>query len=69
MIAEIEKPDGTYELKEMGDPVCGRDFCDTCGDCLECQPHDINGYCRTGSRWVIYLSNKLNPYYNEEEKR
>lgn len=36
MIAQIEKLDGTYEEKEMGEPICGRDFCDECGECLVC---------------------------------
>ena len=62
MIAEIEKPDGTYELREMGDPKCGEAFCDNCGDCLGCSQHDETCYDDNYPRWVIYLFDKLNPY-------
>lgn len=51
MLAEVEKPDGTYELQEKGEPVCGEDFCDECGDCLKC----YGDVCSDGCRWVIYL--------------
>ena len=57
MIAEVEKPDGTYENHEMGEPKCGT-FCDTCGDCLVCS---MGCYCEWNS-WVIYLVDPLNPY-------
>ena len=63
MLAEVERPDGTYEILEMGEPVCGEDFCDGCGDCLACQHHDAAEWCHgCASRWVIYLRNKRNPY-------
>ena len=61
MIAEVEKPDKTYEFVDMGAPECGA-FCDTCGDCLHCYPHDDEDWCRTGERWVIYLDDERNPY-------
>lgn len=50
MIAEIEQVDGTYVSVEAGDPVCGQDFCDRCGDCLDC----YSDYCELGCRWVLY---------------
>lgn len=33
-------------------PICGVDFCDTCGDCLDCQ----EGECADGKSclWVVY---------------
>lgn len=63
MIAEVEQPDGSYELLEMGDPVCGEDFCDGCGDCLVCFPHHGAEWCGDGdSRWVIYLDDEKNPH-------
>ena len=62
MIAEVEQMDGTYQLVEMGDPVCGEDFCDYCGDCLACKGHDSQDWCPGGDRWVIYLDNPKNPH-------
>ncbi len=51
MIAKVEQEDGTYELEERGDPVCGKAFCDYCGDCLAC----CGDSCEDGCSWVIYL--------------
>lgn len=59
MIAEVEQPDETYVLEENGEPECGVDFCDVCGDCLSCY---IGDPCYestdpdVGHRWVIYLT-------------
>ena len=61
MNAHIERPDGTFEIKEMGNPICGQDFCDTCGDCLAC----YRDYCFGGCKWVIYLNDPKNKYYKE----
>jgi hypothetical protein len=65
MIASVEKLDGTCEDREMGEPVCGQDFCDGCGDCLACQYHTDAEWCNAGSQswWVIYLNNPKNPYH------
>lgn len=54
MRADVEQPDGTYRSEERGEPECGRDACDTCGDCLVCYASDE---CRDegAHRWVIYL--------------
>jgi hypothetical protein len=66
MIAEVEKPDGSWERREMGDPVCHEDFCDGCGNCLACQRHDDADWCPDQvSRWVIYLTSPRNPYHVE----
>jgi hypothetical protein len=63
VIAEVEKPDGTWERLDMGAPVCGEDFCDGCGDCLACQYHDDEPWCMAGtSCWVIYGNDRKNPY-------
>ena len=36
-------------------PICGVDFCDNCGDCLDCEaegcPDDV------ACSWVVYLEN------------
>lgn len=61
MKAEIEQLDGRYILQEMGEPECGKDFCDICGDCLVCD----NCSCRF---WVIYLNNPKNPNYDEHSE-
>ncbi|KKK85019.1 hypothetical protein LCGC14_2777500 [marine sediment metagenome] len=68
MQAEIEQLDGSYIYVEKGTPDCGT-YCDTCGDCLACSPHNEEDYCRTGGRWVIYLSDKPNPNYDEYMKQ
>ncbi len=53
MRADVEQSDGTYRSEERGEPVCGEDFCDACGDCLHC---DADAACLYGEhRWVIYL--------------
>jgi hypothetical protein len=31
-------------------PACGKDFCDTCGDCLNCYAGDG---CVVGDQWVV----------------
>lgn len=68
-MALVEKPDKTYEWMEMGEPECGEDFCDGCGDCLDCQYHGPaewdNGQ---SSHWVIYLDNPKNPFHPEYKK-
>lgn len=67
MKAYCEKPDGTYEDAEVGEPICGEDFCDGCGDCLACQWHDEAEWCNGGqeSFWVMYKDNKKNPFHEQ----
>lgn len=51
-----------FFLVDMGEPVCGEDFCDGCGDCLACQYHDEEEWCRGyASRWVIYHDDPKHP--------
>ena len=53
MRASVEQPDHSYVIEERGEPVCGEDFCDQCGDCLHC---DADSECPHGQHtWVIYL--------------
>ena len=48
----------SFVRKEEATPVCGKDFCDTCGDCLYCYVGDP---CYDGSEekgahyWVSYI--------------
>lgn len=63
MIAKVEQPNQTYKDVEMGEPRCGEDFCDHCGDCLGCSQHDAECYDGHYPMWVIYLDNKKNPHY------
>jgi len=36
----------------MATPICGEDFCDSCGDCLACYGGD---WCPEGGHtWVVY---------------
>lgn len=37
---------------EQGVPVCGEDFCDSCGDCLDCYGDDVS-YC--SHSWIEYI--------------
>jgi len=63
MIARFEQKDGTYKFKENGEPECGEDFCDACGDCLDCYPGQCMGDrsddgLSTEHCWVVYLSDE-----------
>ncbi len=67
MLADIEKLDKTFEMINMPDPKCNEAYCDTCGDCLICNPHDETDYC-AGGYWVIYDFYKQNPFFFKQEK-
>ena len=50
-----------YRDEERGEPECGKDFCDQCGDCLHCYGGDP--CCPAGENlgdhfWVIYNPDK-----------
>lgn len=60
MFAEVEQSDGSYITMDMVPPT-GCFYCDTCGDCLSCDPHDDSDWCSTGGRWVVYLDDPFNP--------
>jgi hypothetical protein len=52
-----EKYDGKYEIIQPLDfrkPVCQRDFCDRCGDCLNCYGEDpCKGVEGLKHMWVV----------------
>jgi hypothetical protein len=51
MIISVYSSNGLTFLRfEEGEPECGKDFCDECGDCLAC--FQDNPYCNC--RWVKY---------------
>lgn len=54
---------GTKLLRiEEAEPVCGEDFCDRCGDCLECYGGDPCYESEDGEHyWVEYLDEKGEP--------
>ena len=43
-----------YIREEDEIPVCGQDFCDTCGDCLHCYG-DLGCIGGGGHFWVKYI--------------
>ena len=57
MIKNIINSKGEIKSKET-DPVCGKDFCDTCGDCLYCYAGDD---CLDGGEhcWIVYVEDKV----------
>ena len=59
MIARTEQPDGSFKNEDRT-PQCGKDFCDTCGDCLHCYEGDpcFTGRDRGKHIWLIYLLEK-----------
>jgi len=55
MICHIyDRDTGKWVRDAEGDPECGKDFCDECGDCLECYHGDT---CEGGCAWVRYADN------------
>ncbi len=55
MNARVEQADGTFRDEERT-PICGQDFCDTCGDCLACNGGDecYPGHAAGDHVWMIY---------------
>ena len=47
---------GDVRLKTfIGEPECGVDFCDQCGDCLYCHGDEMgSNQCEWGHSWVKY---------------
>lgn len=39
---------------EEAEPICGEDFCDSCGDCLACYGDEPCFYNALGHYWVKY---------------
>lgn len=54
MRREVYDSTGMHLLRtEDAEPVCGQDFCDTCGECLACYGADpCYGYGE--HRWAVY---------------
>ncbi len=46
---------------EEGEPQCGHDFCDRCGDCLHCYQDG----CYQGGEWVVGASCLWAKYEND----
>ena len=56
MTKEIWSEDGLRFIRVVeATPVCGKDCCDECGDCLACHWEDECPYTPDGKhRWVQY---------------
>jgi hypothetical protein len=57
MQCRIVDRDGKLVRTIDAQPVCGKDFCDGCGDCLYCFVSDDcyrTGEPQLGHRWVLY---------------
>lgn len=55
MRATVVFDDGTRIEIGAPPPRCGIDFCDTCGDCLDCHGEEGGAnQCESGHWWVIY---------------
>lgn len=52
--AEVEQSNGTYLVEDHGEPECGKDFCDSCGDCLACFEDGCPQTDGGEHRWVVY---------------
>ena len=56
---------GTKLLRKIeGVPECGVDFCDQCGDCLDCSGSDECYYAgveQGGHHWVVYEGDGMGP--------
>jgi len=39
---------------DEAEPVCGQDFCDSCGECLACYDEDECAFWADGHFWVVY---------------
>ena len=53
MLKHIFTKVGELVRKESAEPICGTDFCDTCGDCLHCF-YDAHCYPEGDHYWVAY---------------
>lgn len=60
MIAEIgtdidgTSPEGAARFIDVPDDLLPEHvYCDSCGDCIICEPHGKEEWCRSGGRWVL----------------
>lgn len=55
MIKNIYDESGKHFIREVdAEPVCGKDFCDACGDCLSCYDGDSCFEGKGDHFWVQY---------------
>lgn len=56
MIAFVTNlPGNSPTVQVEATPVCGEDFCDSCGDCLTCHVEDQCGAAENRQHcWVVY---------------
>jgi hypothetical protein len=54
MKRHVAGDDGKIVSVAEATPVCGRSFCDECGDCLACHGGDPCRVQPEGHRWVWY---------------
>lgn len=61
MWAELADSGGSVirSVEVPNDLIPDHIYCDTCGDCMICSPHDDEDWCRTGGRWVIYEGDEI----------
>ncbi len=58
--AQVVQDDDTDVLMDAA-TICGKDFCDQCGDCLHCYGEDPcyrYGDEETGHSWVVYANQR-----------
>jgi len=55
MLCEVYDHTGKFIRRRGGEPICGVDFCDRCGDCLHCYGGDPCHRNNSGKhRWVKF---------------
>lgn len=64
--AHVLGADGT-EIDYDAEPRCGADFCDTCGDCLDCYSDDPCGPSEGYHAWVVYADQAADFYAKHPE--
>ncbi len=64
---DILNEDYTVNKIVRAKPICGEDFCDICGDCVECYG---NQACTDswGHRWVVYKEDVQEFYATHQVK-
>lgn len=49
-LLELRRPQ--HSIFVLAEPICGVDFCDTCGDCLYCYGNEQYSEDQDEHRWV-----------------
>lgn len=55
-----------WRYNDIREPVCGEDFCDQCGDCLDCYNGDG---CMVGGEWDTEAEHRWHVYEAPEETK